>query len=121
MDCVILVDNSNRYIEGQKCSAFRKGIVPANADDKQPCDPPSRIDFVRLLEQLADGRNIRAAILVGSRPPPNDEVWRMAGRSGFEVITHDRDAANKEKAVDTEQTLAVQRAARPNIPPPRFS
>ena len=25
----------------------------------------------------------------------------MAKRSGFEVITHDRDASNKEKAVDT--------------------
>ena len=27
----------------------------------------------------------------------------MAERSGFKVITHDRDADNKEKAVDTEQ------------------
>jgi uncharacterized LabA/DUF88 family protein len=26
----------------------------------------------------------------------------MAEQSGFRVITHDRDAANKEKAVDTE-------------------
>jgi hypothetical protein len=43
-----------------------------------------------------------APLLVGSRPPPNDTVWEMAKRGGFEVITHDRDAANKEKAVDTE-------------------
>ncbi|MGB6921982.1 MAG: NYN domain-containing protein, partial [Methyloceanibacter sp.] len=34
--------------------------------------------------------------------PPNDAVWQMAERSGFKVITHDRDADNKEKAVDTE-------------------
>jgi len=61
-----------------------------------------RIDFEKLLTRLADGRKIRSAILVGSRPPPNDAVWKMAEQSGFTVITHDRDAANKEKAVDTE-------------------
>ncbi|MGB6389776.1 MAG: NYN domain-containing protein [Methyloceanibacter sp.] len=102
MDCVILVDNSNIYIEGQKCSAVRKGVIPVVPGEKQPCDPSWRIDFGRLLGHLANGRDIRAAILVGSRPPPNDAVWQMAERSGFKVITHDRDADNKEKAVDTE-------------------
>lgn len=103
MDCVILVDNSNIYIEGQKCSARRKGMLPANPGDRQPSDISWRIDFARLLGQLADGRNIRAAFLVGSRPPPNDAVWHMAEQGGFRVITHDRDAAtDKEKAVDTE-------------------
>ena len=102
MDCVILVDNSNIYIEGQKCSAIRKGMVPRFAGDRQPQDISWRIDFAHLLGQLADGRDIRAAFLVGSRPPPNDDVWEMARRGGFNVITHDRDASNKEKAVDTE-------------------
>src|SRR5262245_33307504 len=102
MECVILVDNSNLFIEGQKASAVRKGILPVNLGDRQPTDISWRIDFGRLLQQLANGRHIRAAILVGSRPPPNDDVWSMAKRSGFEVIAHDRDAANKEKAVDTE-------------------
>jgi uncharacterized LabA/DUF88 family protein len=102
MDCVILVDNSNIYIEGQKCSAVRKGIGPTYPGDRQPNDISWRIDFSRLLMQLANGRNIRAAFLVGSRPPPNDAVWKMAEQGGFKVITHERDAANKEKAVDTE-------------------
>ena len=102
MDCVILVDNSNVYIEGQKCSALRKGMEPTKLGDRQPVDISWRIDFSRLLSQLADGRAIRAAILVGSRPPPNDAVWQMAQQGGFKVITHDRDASNKEKAVDTE-------------------
>jgi uncharacterized LabA/DUF88 family protein len=102
MDCVILVDNSNLFIEGQKASALRKGHLPANPGDRQPSDISWRIDFGRLLQQLANGRTIRAAFLVGSRPPPNDAVWIMAKQSGFRVITHDRDAANKEKAVDTE-------------------
>ena len=102
MDCLILVDNSNIYIEGQKCSAFRKGMVPTHPDARQPADISWRIDFARLLTQLADNRPIREAFLVGSRPPPNDEVWRLAERGGFKVITHERDSANKEKAVDTE-------------------
>jgi uncharacterized LabA/DUF88 family protein len=102
-ECVILVDNSNLFIEGQKVSAWRKGQrgtgVPG---DRQPADISWRIDFANLLTKLADGKKIREAILVGSRPPPNDAVWTMAKQSGFTVITHDRDAANKEKAVDTE-------------------
>jgi len=102
MDCLILVDNSNIYIEGQKCSAFRKGVLRSDANDREPMDISWRIDFEELLTRLADGRKIRSAILVGSRPPPNDAVWKMAEQSGFTVITHDRDAANKEKAVDTE-------------------
>lgn len=102
MDCLILVDNSNIYIEGQKCSAVRKGMLPSPPDFKQPRDISWRIDFGRLLQQLAAGRPIREAFLVGSKPPPNDEVWRMAEHGGFRVITHERDAANREKAVDTE-------------------
>ncbi len=75
---------------------------PAIVGDRQPQDVSWRIDFGRLLTQLAEGRTIREAILVGSRPPPNDDVWQMATRGGFSVITHDRDANNREKAVDTE-------------------
>lgn len=102
MDCVILVDNSNVFIEGQKASAVRKGQSPLNPGERQPNDISWRIEFGRLLQHLAKGRNIRSAILVGSRPPPQDAVWKMAEQGGFTVITHDRDASNKEKAVDTE-------------------
>jgi hypothetical protein len=54
MDCVILVDNSNIFIE-QKCSAKRKGLYPASAGEKQPTDISWRIDFENLLTQLANG------------------------------------------------------------------
>src|SRR5262245_33578094 len=105
-ECVILVDNSNVFIEGQKASACHKGHRATGVGEKQPSDVSWRIDFAGLLKELADNRKIRAAILVGSRPPPNDDVWSMAEKSGFQVITHDRDVTNKEKAVDTE--LATQ-------------
>lgn len=111
MSCVILVDNSNIFIEGQKCSAQRRGVFPTAENPRQPQDPSWRIDFSKLLKFMADGRDIEKAFLVGSRPPPKDDVWAMAASGGFEVITHDRDSQNKEKAVDTELvaqgTLAV--------------
>jgi len=99
---VIVVDNSNIFIEGQKFSAAVKGIYRASPADRDPCDPSWRVDFGGLLTSLADGRSIQAAILVGSRPPKNDGVWVAAERQGFSVTVHDRGADNKEKAVDTE-------------------
>jgi hypothetical protein len=36
---LILVDNSNIFIEGQKCSARRKREFPRAVGDKQPADP----------------------------------------------------------------------------------
>ncbi len=99
-DCVIIVDNSNIWIEGMKCSAKIKRLPP-NPDGKEPCDYSWRIDFGKLLEFVADGKNIRKAILVGSRPPKNDSLWKAAEKKGFEVIVEDRNSNNKEKAVDT--------------------
>lgn len=119
MGCIILVDNSNIFIEGQKASAVRKNQFPAYQGGPEPQDPSWRIDFGRLLPRLADGRPIVKAVLVGSRPPPNDAVWTMAGQAGFEVITHERDFANKEKAVDTELvargTLLIARTQPPGV------
>ena len=102
MDCVVLVDNSNVFIEARKLSAARKGVTELTPEGKVPQDPSWRLNYSKLLTALADGRKIRAAILVGSRPPPNDAVWKMAAAGGFEVKTHDRDINNKEKAVDSE-------------------
>jgi uncharacterized LabA/DUF88 family protein len=99
--CVILVDNSNVFIEGQKFSAQQKG-QPLDANGRSPQDPSWRINFGELIKCLADGRETHAAILVGSRPPKNDSVWDAAKQSGFEVIVHERDSNNREKAVDTE-------------------
>lgn len=97
--CVVVVDNSNIFIEGQKFSATVKGKQDATGG---VCDPSWRIDFGNLLEHLAHGRKIYAAVLVGSRPPTNDSVWKEAKQQGFQVTVHERDSRGKEKAVDTE-------------------
>ncbi len=99
---LILVDNSNVFIEGRKFSARRKGVYKQAYDERDPQDPSWRMDFGHLLEFLAENRPIIAAILVGSTPPTNDSVWTAATQNGFEVITHDRNMYGQEKAVDTE-------------------
>ena len=100
-ECVIIVDNSNIWIEGMKYSALQKGFA-APAADKDPCDFKWRIDFGKLLSTVSEGKTIRKAILVGSRPPRNDSLWNAAKTKGFEVIVQDRNSLNKEKAVDTK-------------------
>jgi len=93
-ECLILVDNSNVWIEGMKYSAKRKGMEDAQ-------DWSWRIEFGSLLHEVANGHKIIGAILVGSEPPPNDTVWNAARQQGFEVITYQRGQAG-EKSVDTE-------------------
>lgn len=99
---VVVVDNSNIFIEGQKFSAREKKVHKTQASDREPQDPSWRIDFGNLLYNVSGGRWVKHAILVGSRPPQNDSVWKSADDSGFVVTVHDRSATNEEKAVDTE-------------------
>ncbi len=93
-ECLILVDNSNIFIEGQKFSARRNQLAFAQ-------DYAWRIDFGALLREVANGHRIIKAILVGSTPPPNDSLWNAARSGGFEVKTYERSPSG-EKAVDTE-------------------
>ncbi|MDR0731741.1 MAG: NYN domain-containing protein [Treponema sp.] len=102
-ECLILVDNSNVFIEGRKFAARQRGILRKPVDQHDPVDWSWRIDFGSLLKQVANGHRIIKAILVGSTPPPNDSLWRAAESQGFEVITHERShTTGEEKAVDTE-------------------
>lgn len=67
-ECIIIVDNSNVWIEGKKFSAKIKGVKPLQ-NGKHIDDPSWRIDFGKLLTVVAGEQKIREAILVGSRPP----------------------------------------------------
>jgi uncharacterized LabA/DUF88 family protein len=102
-ECLILVDNSNIFIEGRKFSARQKGVLKNPMDQYDPIDWSWRIDFGSLLKQVANGHKIIKAILVGSTPPPNDSLWNAASSQGFDVKTHERShSSGAEKAVDTE-------------------
>lgn len=102
----LYVDNSNVWIEGMHVAAVVTGTAPDiwTAQDRNITTPWS-YDFGRLL-YFAGGEkdDVGRAVLYGSRPPKNDSLWGSAQRQGFEVVVYDRNAANREKKIDTQIT-----------------
>jgi hypothetical protein len=100
----LYVDNSNVWIEGKRVAAVENGLAPDvwTAMTYKILDPTWNYDFGHLFSFAGgDKAEVGRAVLFGSRPPANDSVWKMAERCGFEVVTKDRNAANKEKKIDT--------------------
>jgi uncharacterized LabA/DUF88 family protein len=101
----IYVDNSNLYIEGRRVSAVAQKLAPNinQAMRDGIFDHGYTISFGKLHEFLCgkDKKDIGRVALFGSRPPPNDGIWQIAKRAGFELHLEDRNYANKEKKIDT--------------------
>ncbi len=113
MASFVYVDNSNVFIEGQHVSAVKKGMAPNifEAQQKKICDRDYKIDFGRLYE-FSGATKDGTAKLFGSRPPPDDTVWNLARRAGFEVVVFDRSEwTGKEKMVDAAIVTAMMRDA----------
>lgn len=117
----IYVDNSNVFIEGKLVSAVKLGLAPDiwDAFHYRILDNDYRMSFGKLYEFVAGNNKAETAraILFGSRPPENDAIWDIAKRAGFEVVTHDRNVANKEKKIDTGLVAALTRDAYRNAKP----
>jgi uncharacterized LabA/DUF88 family protein len=101
----IYVDNSNLYIEGRRVSAVAQGLAAdiVHAMRTEVFDHGYTISFGRLHEFLTGGdlTKLKRVALFGSRPPPNDGIWRFAKEAGFELHLEDRNYSNKEKKIDT--------------------
>ncbi|MES1951999.1 hypothetical protein S4A8_14140 [Salinisphaera sp. S4-8] len=111
----VYVDNSNIFIEGKRVSAVESGMAMNiyEAMENKILDNSYKIDFGRLHHFIA-GENdnvIKRCVLFGSRPPPNDTLWQIARKAGFEVIVEDRNVANKEKRIDTGIVAAMTKDA----------
>ena len=117
----IYVDNSNVFIEGQRVSAVASGMALDiwDALDNRILDFHYRMSFGKLYEFVAgtERESVARAMLFGSRPPPNDAVWNLAHKAGFEVVVHDRNFANKEKQIDTGIVSEMMRDAYRNANP----
>ena len=114
----IYVDNSNIFIEGQRASAVAQGMA-LNIHDamhNRILDTGYRTSFGKLYEFIAgtDRKETARAMLFGSKPPQNDVIWEIAKKAGFEVVTEDRNASNKEKKIDTGIVTAMTRDAYRN-------
>lgn len=100
----LYVDNSNIWIEGMHVAAVASGLAPDIITAQQAkITDRFAIDFGKLREFAGGHRSeVSRAVLYGSRPPQNDSLWRAAEASGFEVVVYDRNAANREKKIDTK-------------------
>jgi uncharacterized LabA/DUF88 family protein len=122
----VYVDNSNVWIEGMHVAAVVSGMAPSVylAQQNKLCDTSWKLDFGRLL-QFAGGqkKDIGRAVLYGSKPPPNDSLWKAAKAQGFEVVVHERNPySGKEKKVDanivtdvTADSYELMKAGRDEI------
>lgn len=101
----IFVDGSNLYIEGQRVSQYRALAEIARPQRVQdcPCDLTYRVDFAHLFAYLEPSTT--APHLVGSRSDNSASMFEAARFAGFTTTVLDRNASNREKAVD--MTLAM--------------
>lgn len=106
---MIFVDDSNIWIEAQKFAASGKGRLPKLEDSDQ--DPRFRVDIGNLVNILSNGRKVTRSFLYGSRPPPNDKVWKSYERFNFDLKIYDRAASGKEKQVDNSMATDISRHA----------
>ena len=102
---LVYVDNSNLFIEGKRVKAVASGMAKDiyAAMNNDILDNSYKIDFGKLHDFIAgdDSSQIKRCVLFGSRPPPNDSIWHMAEKAGFDAVIEDRNVANKEKRIDT--------------------
>lgn len=121
MSDFIYVDNSNLYIEGRRVAAVAAGLSPSIYDAMRDgtFDHGYTISFGKLHDFLTgnDLSKIKRAALFGSRPPPNDSIWRFAEKAGFELHLEDRNVNNKEKKIDTGIATLLTKDAYKNGKP----
>ena len=68
-----------------------------------------RVNYGGLLDSIRQDRPLREAVLVGSRPPPNDALWNRLKTLGIEPRIFDRSIwTGREKRVDAEMTNAIR-------------
>lgn len=97
MGISIFLDNSNIWLVGRNVCSKR-----------EPGDEFCfRIHFQKLIEFVANGREINYAFAAGSVPPPNDSLWGWLQSRGVELKLQERGSSGKEVAVDEAVHLAL--------------
>ena len=91
---VVLIDNSNLWIEGMKFSA-------SASESADTFDRSWRLDFGKLLACICLQEQLREAVLYGSKPPSCDTIWEKAEEKNIKCEIFWRSVhTNAEKQVD---------------------
>ena len=111
----IYVDNSNVFIEGKRIAAIQAGKAKnvAHANENDIVEHSFRLDFGELYDFVSahNPNKVARAVLFGSSVSESDKVWQVAENAGFEAVVIDRNAANREKKIDTGIVAAMVRDA----------
>ncbi len=105
---MFFIDDSNIWIEAQKFAASGNSHMPKLTDSDS--DPRLRIDIGKLIDTLRNDRSQGPSFLYGSRPPPNDSVWKAFEKFKFETKIYDR-VRGKEKEVDNSMATDLSSKA----------
>ena len=97
-ECVMFIDDSNIFIEGQKYYARCLRL-------RVPQDPRCRIDIGKLVNLVLRGRILLHGSLYGSEPPALDSVWRKICERGLNVEVFKKNFKGKEKEVDAAMSI----------------
>jgi uncharacterized LabA/DUF88 family protein len=103
----VFVDNSNLFIGAR----YAVGEIEKVHDPDKPTEETKKpnkgymkqlqIDYGFLLTTVLDKRELGSdPVIVGSRPPPQDTLWKQIKDLGYDVTVYDRNSENKEKRVD---------------------
>ena len=107
----VFIDNSNVFIEGQRVAR-----ETFKYDDQLVLR--FRVSYGGLLDFIVQNRPVQEAVLVGSRPPPNDALWNRLRTLGIEPRIFDRSIyTGREKRVDAEMTNAIRDCLEDNPDP----
>ncbi len=82
--CHVFVDDTNLWLKGQKYHARKLNLKDVRQDYR------FRVHRRKLLDLVVRERTVAKAFLYGSRPPPNDSVWKAALERNFDVQTFER-------------------------------
>ncbi|GBB95932.1 hypothetical protein RclHR1_02650003 [Rhizophagus clarus] len=102
----IFVDDSNLFIEGKFAIGTREKLGCNSSRGLQLQE--FRIDHGMLLEVVLDGRPKGSKpVLVGSRPPSDENLWNFIRKYDYEVNVLDRNVQGCEKGVDPTLGYAI--------------
>jgi hypothetical protein len=111
MDLSLFIDNSNLFIEMRRVAQ-----LVFNYDDDLL--RRVRVDFGKLLDYVRKDRSLKEAVLVGSKPPPNDSLWARLRQLGIELRIYERSPiTDREREVDQELVNCIRDTMEARRPP----
>ncbi len=111
MDLFLFIDNSNLFIEMRRVAQ-----LVFNYDDDLL--RRVRVDYGNLLDYVRKDRELKQAVLVGSKPPPNDSLWARLRQLGIDLKIYERSPiTDREREVDQELVNCVRDTMEASDPP----